>query len=49
MAQIGMVKCYIATPKMHYPDDKVVLLFTDVFGLALSNMVRVHAYCYRAL
>ncbi|KAJ7922538.1 chlorocatechol-degradation protein [Mycena leptocephala] len=39
MAQIGMVKCYIATPKMHYPDDKVVLLFTNVFGLALSNML----------
>ncbi|KAJ6530623.1 hypothetical protein B0H19DRAFT_1040876 [Mycena capillaripes] len=39
MAQIGTVKCYIATPKMHYPDDKVVLLFTDAFGLALSNML----------
>ncbi|KAJ6605465.1 dienelactone hydrolase [Mycena vulgaris] len=34
---IGGVKCYVATPTVDYPKDKVVLFLTDVFGLALPN------------
>jgi len=35
--QIGGVECYVATPSGDYPKDKVVLIMTDVFGLALVN------------
>ncbi|KAJ7837703.1 dienelactone hydrolase endo-1,3,1,4-beta-D-glucanase [Mycena leptocephala] len=35
--KIGGVQCYIATPNVDYPKDKVVLFLTDVFGLALKN------------
>ncbi|KAJ6465153.1 dienelactone hydrolase endo-1,3,1,4-beta-D-glucanase [Mycena vitilis] len=31
------VECYVATPTVDYPKDKVILLLTDVFGLALVN------------
>ncbi|KAJ7665923.1 dienelactone hydrolase [Mycena polygramma] len=34
---IGGVQCYVATPTVDYPKDKVVLFLTDVFGLALIN------------
>ncbi|KAI0731391.1 alpha/beta-hydrolase [Earliella scabrosa] len=34
---IGGIECYIATPNIDYPKDKVVLFFTDVFGLELNN------------
>ncbi|KAH9943847.1 alpha/beta-hydrolase [Amylocystis lapponica] len=35
--QIGGIECYVATPTIDYPKDKVVLLLTDVFGLTLVN------------
>ncbi|KAJ7099938.1 dienelactone hydrolase endo-1,3,1,4-beta-D-glucanase [Mycena belliarum] len=35
--KLGGVECYIATPTVDYPKDKVVLFLTDVFGLALKN------------
>ncbi|KAJ7173459.1 dienelactone hydrolase endo-1,3,1,4-beta-D-glucanase [Mycena filopes] len=34
---IGGIESYVATPTVDYPKDKVVLLLTDVFGLALTN------------
>ncbi|KAJ7782886.1 Alpha/Beta hydrolase protein [Mycena metata] len=34
---IGGVKCYVATPTVDYPKDKVVLFLTDGFGLSLPN------------
>ncbi|KAJ6478787.1 dienelactone hydrolase [Mycena vitilis] len=34
---IGGVQCYVATPTVDYPKDKVILFLTDVFGLALIN------------
>ncbi|KAJ7443819.1 dienelactone hydrolase endo-1,3,1,4-beta-D-glucanase [Mycena latifolia] len=35
--KIGGVDCYIATPTVDYPKDRVVLFLTDVFGLELDN------------
>ncbi|KAK0497340.1 dienelactone hydrolase endo-1,3,1,4-beta-D-glucanase [Armillaria luteobubalina] len=35
--QIGGVECYVATPTVEYPADKVVLLLPDVFGIILPN------------
>ncbi|KAH9928980.1 alpha/beta-hydrolase, partial [Amylocystis lapponica] len=35
--QIGGIECYVATPTVDYPKDKVVLLFTDIFGMSLVN------------
>ncbi|KAJ7109638.1 dienelactone hydrolase endo-1,3,1,4-beta-D-glucanase [Mycena crocata] len=35
--KIGGITCYIATPTVDYPNDKVVLFLTDVFGLGLKN------------
>ncbi|KAJ7065364.1 chlorocatechol-degradation protein [Mycena amicta] len=35
--KIGGVECYIATPSIDYPKDKVVLFLTDAFGLPLPN------------
>ncbi|OBZ74143.1 Protein AIM2 [Grifola frondosa] len=35
--QIGGVECYVATPTVDYPKDKVVLFLTDVFGIQLPN------------
>ncbi|KAJ6614548.1 chlorocatechol-degradation protein [Mycena sp. CBHHK59/15] len=35
--KIGDVECYIATPTVDYPKDKVILFLTDVFGLGLVN------------
>ncbi|KAJ7108764.1 Alpha/Beta hydrolase protein [Mycena epipterygia] len=34
---IGGITCYVATPSVDYPKDKVILFLTDVFGLALNN------------
>ncbi|KAJ7185861.1 dienelactone hydrolase [Mycena filopes] len=34
---IGGITCYVATPTVDYPKDKVVLFLTDVFGLAVNN------------
>jgi len=34
---IGGVECYVATPTVDYPKDKVILFFTDVFGVPLIN------------
>ncbi|KAF7357113.1 Dienelactone hydrolase endo-1,3,1,4-beta-D-glucanase [Mycena sanguinolenta] len=34
---IGGTKCYVATPTVEYPKDKVILLLTDGFGLSLEN------------
>ncbi|PBK99072.1 dienelactone hydrolase endo-1,3,1,4-beta-D-glucanase [Armillaria gallica] len=35
--QIGGVECYVATPTVKYPTDKVVLFLPDIFGIILSN------------
>src|SRR6266436_857052 len=34
---IGGVPCYIATPTVDYPKDKVILFLPDVFGIELEN------------
>jgi hypothetical protein len=34
---IGGVKVYIATPKVDYPKDKVLLFLPEAFGLELVN------------
>ncbi|KIJ65189.1 hypothetical protein HYDPIDRAFT_175207 [Hydnomerulius pinastri MD-312] len=34
---IAGVKCYVATPTIDYPKDKVVLFLPDVFGIELVN------------
>ncbi|KAH7885747.1 Alpha/Beta hydrolase protein [Phlebopus sp. FC_14] len=34
---IGSVTCYVATPTVDYPKDKVVLYLPDVFGIELNN------------
>jgi len=34
---IGGVPCYVATPTVDYPKDKVVLFLPDVFGIELIN------------
>jgi hypothetical protein len=34
---IGGVACYIATPTVDYPKDKVILFLPDVFGIQLIN------------
>ncbi|KAJ6496229.1 dienelactone hydrolase endo-1,3,1,4-beta-D-glucanase [Mycena sanguinolenta] len=34
---IGGITCYVATPAVDYPKDKVVLMLTNVFGLPLVN------------
>ncbi|KAJ7237268.1 dienelactone hydrolase endo-1,3,1,4-beta-D-glucanase [Mycena haematopus] len=34
---IGGIECYVATPTIDYPKDKVVLFLTDIFGLSLVN------------
>jgi len=34
---IGGVRCYVATPDVDYPKDKVILFLTDVFGIDLIN------------
>ncbi|KAF9244119.1 dienelactone hydrolase [Melanogaster broomeanus] len=35
--EIGGVKCYIATPTVEYPKNKVVLFLPDVWGIELVN------------
>jgi hypothetical protein len=35
--EINGIKTYVATPKTDYPEDKVILYLTDVFGLELNN------------
>ncbi|KAJ7114103.1 hypothetical protein C8R44DRAFT_796298 [Mycena epipterygia] len=37
IVEIDGVKCYVATPTVDYPKDKVLLFLTDVFGLPLVN------------
>ncbi|KAK6992954.1 dienelactone hydrolase endo-1,3,1,4-beta-D-glucanase [Favolaschia claudopus] len=37
MQTIGGIECYVATPTVDYPKDKVILMLTDVFGLPLVN------------
>ncbi|KAJ7708959.1 Alpha/Beta hydrolase protein [Mycena rosella] len=34
---IGGIECYVATPTVDYPKNKVLLFLTDVFGLPLVN------------
>ncbi|KAJ7498070.1 dienelactone hydrolase [Mycena galericulata] len=34
---IGGVACYVATPTVDYPKDKVILFLTDVYGIPLPN------------
>ncbi|KAK7050316.1 dienelactone hydrolase endo-1,3,1,4-beta-D-glucanase [Favolaschia claudopus] len=34
---IGGIECYVATPTVDYPKDKVVLYLSDVFGLSSVN------------
>ncbi|TCD70369.1 hypothetical protein EIP91_003721 [Steccherinum ochraceum] len=36
--KIGGVDCYVATPTVDYPKDKVLLFLTDVFGPQLINI-----------
>ncbi|KAF5316757.1 hypothetical protein D9619_006548 [Psilocybe cf. subviscida] len=35
--KIGGVECYVGTPKVDYPKEKVVLFLADVFGPQLIN------------
>ncbi|KAJ7074716.1 chlorocatechol-degradation protein [Mycena amicta] len=35
--QIGGIECYVATPAVSYPNKKVLVFLTDIFGLALQN------------
>ncbi|EPQ56721.1 dienelactone hydrolase endo-1,3,1,4-beta-D-glucanase [Gloeophyllum trabeum ATCC 11539] len=35
--KIGGVDCYVATPTVDYPKNKVLLFLTDVFGITLTN------------
>ncbi|KAJ7018476.1 chlorocatechol-degradation protein [Mycena alexandri] len=35
--KIGGIECYIATPTIAHPTDKVLVFLTDIFGLALQN------------
>ncbi|EMD39198.1 hypothetical protein CERSUDRAFT_81960 [Gelatoporia subvermispora B] len=37
LEKIGGIECYVGTPTIDYPKDKVVLFLTDVFGLPLNN------------
>ena len=35
--KIGGVDCYVATPTVDYPKDKVLLYIPDLFGPQLNN------------
>jgi len=35
--QIAGIECYVATPTIDYPKDKVILYLSDVFGIPLIN------------
>ncbi|KAK7039354.1 dienelactone hydrolase endo-1,3,1,4-beta-D-glucanase [Favolaschia claudopus] len=35
--KIGGIECYVATPTIPHPVERVVLLLTDIFGLAGQN------------
>lgn len=35
--KVGGVECYIATPSVEYPKDKVLLYLVDIFGVELPN------------
>jgi dienelactone hydrolase len=37
LVTIGGVACYVATPTVDYPKDKVILFLPDVFGIELIN------------
>jgi hypothetical protein len=34
---IGGIECYVATPTVDYPKDKVLLFLTDVYGHIFHN------------
>ncbi|KAJ7242374.1 Alpha/Beta hydrolase protein [Mycena haematopus] len=34
---IGGIECYVATPTVPHPSERVLIFLTDVFGLALEN------------
>lgn len=36
---IGGVSCYVSTPTVNFPRDKVVLFLTDAYGVAQNNKV----------
>ncbi|KAF9244121.1 dienelactone hydrolase family-domain-containing protein [Melanogaster broomeanus] len=42
LEKIGDVQCYVTTPKIDYDPKKVLLLFTDMFGITLSNNQSEH-------
>ena len=35
--EVGGVRCYVATPTVDYPKDKVLLFPTDIFGINFVN------------
>ncbi|KAF7374409.1 Dienelactone hydrolase endo-1,3,1,4-beta-D-glucanase [Mycena sanguinolenta] len=37
MTEIGGIPCYVATPTVDYPKDKIVLFLTDAHGMGLVN------------
>ncbi|KAJ7122331.1 alpha beta-hydrolase [Mycena epipterygia] len=37
MTELGGVPCYVATPSVDYPKDKVVLFLTDACGMLLAD------------
>ena len=37
IVKIGGIECYVATPTVDYPKDKVVLFLPDGFGHVLVN------------
>ncbi|KAJ6558375.1 Alpha/Beta hydrolase protein [Mycena capillaripes] len=37
LEKIGGIECYIATPTIPYPKERVLIFLTDIFGLALPN------------
>ncbi|KAJ6510798.1 Alpha/Beta hydrolase protein [Mycena sanguinolenta] len=34
---IGGIECYVATPTIPHPSERVLIYLTDIFGLALEN------------
>ncbi|KAJ7104917.1 hypothetical protein C8R44DRAFT_639842, partial [Mycena epipterygia] len=37
MEIIGGIPCYVATPTVDYPKDKVIMFIIAVFGITLPN------------
>ena len=45
LTEIGGIECYVSTPTGDFPKDKVILFFTDVFGIPLiNNKVRLYSF-----